>query len=132
MTDDTQTSGDNRILGLTRWVQAVFLVLFLCFFWLLDKLVTLGWSTFAEPNEIGSSAIAAVVAGFAVWGLYRHPRIQAWTNEVVAELARVAWPTRRETTASTIVVIVASLVAAAILGGFDAAWSAITDLIYKV
>ena len=128
---DTQQSGDIRISGLTRWVQAVFLVLFLCAFWVLDKLVTLGWSTFDEPNSMVASGLAAVLAALGVWTLHRHPRIKSWTDEVVGELAKVAWPSRRETSASTIVVIVASIVAAAIVGTFDAAWSTITDLIYK-
>ena len=43
----------------------------------------------------------------------------------------MAWPSRKETSASTIVVIITSIIAAGILGAFDAVWSTITDLIYK-
>lgn len=128
---DTQQSGDIRISSLTRWVQGVFLLFFLCAFWVLDKLVTVGWSAFAEPNPMVASGTAAALAAGLVFGLHRHPRIRAWTDEVVAELAKVAWPSRRETSASTVVVVVASIIAAIIVGAFDAAWSAITDLIYK-
>ena len=128
---DTQQSGDIRISSLTRSVQGVFLVLFVCAFWVLDKLITAGWSTFDEPNPMVASGAAAILAAAGIWSLHRHPRIRGWTDEVVGELAKVAWPSRRETSASTIVVIVASIVAAAIVGTFDAAWSAITDLIYK-
>ncbi len=129
---DASNSGETKVLGLTRWVQVVFLVLFLFAFWILDKVITLGWARFSEPNSTLASATAALVAGFGAWRFYKAPRIQTWADEVVGELTRVAWPSRRETGASTIVVIVASLVAAAILGAFDAAWSTITDLIYKV
>jgi preprotein translocase SecE subunit len=128
---EAQQSGDVRISNLTRWVQVVFLVLFLFAFWVLDKLVTLGWGVFAEPSPMIASALAAAVSAGGVWTLHRHPRIKAWTDEVVAELAKVTWPSRPETSASTIVVIVASIIAAIIIGAFDAAWSAITDLIYK-
>lgn len=128
---DTQQTGDIRISSLTRWVQGVFLLFFLCAFWVLDKLVTVGWGTFAEPNAMVASGTAVALAAGLVWGLQRHPRIRAWTDEVVAELAKVAWPSRRETSASTVVVVVASIIAAIIVGAFDAAWSAITDLIYK-
>jgi preprotein translocase SecE subunit len=128
---DTPHSTETKVLGLTRWVQVVFLVLFLFAFWVLDKLVTLGWSMLGEPNPMLASGASAVIAGVAAWRLYKHPRIQTWTDEVVGELARVAWPSRRETSASTLVVVIASIVAAVIVGTFDAAWSAITDLIYK-
>jgi preprotein translocase SecE subunit len=49
---------------------------------------------------------------------------------VAVELASVTWPTRKETWGNTVVVFVVSLVAAIIIGLFDAGWSAVTDLIY--
>ncbi len=63
--------------------------------------------------------------------LYRAPRANEFAHDVIAELAKVTWPTREETWAATIVVIVTSLVAAMITGVFDAAWKSITDLIYQ-
>ena len=54
------------------------------------------------------------------------------SHEIVGELAKVTWPSREETQVSTIVVIVTSIIAAIIVGSFDAVWSTITDLIYKV
>jgi preprotein translocase subunit SecE len=52
-------------------------------------------------------------------------------TDVVLELSKVTWPTRKETYASTIVVIVTSLIAAAVVGAFDFVWSYFTDLLYK-
>ena len=52
-------------------------------------------------------------------------------EDVVDELAKVTWPSRKETYTSTIVVIVTSLIAAFIVGAFDYVWSAITDFLYK-
>ncbi len=40
-------------------------------------------------------------------------------RSVIAELKKVAWPTRRETTVYTIVVIVTVVVVAALIGVFD-------------
>jgi preprotein translocase subunit SecE len=109
-----------------------YVVVALFLFWLLDKLGTSVWQKFAEPSEGVVSGVALVVAAVGVLWLYQRPAVQKLTTEVVAELARVSWPTRAETTAATVVVIITSLIAAAIVGGYDAVWSFLTDYIYKV
>ena len=121
----------TRGLGLSRWVQYVFVVVAAFVLWLADKLITIGWQYWDEPNEVLVTAISAVI-GFAVaLGLYRNAKSHQLAVDVVAELSKVSWPSRKETYASTIVVIVTSLIAAAIVGSFDFVWSAITDLLYK-
>ena len=72
----------------------------------------------------GLAAVAAVV----VW---RVPRTQQVSMEIALELRRVTWPSLRETRASTIAVIIASFVAAALLGVFDLAWGAIATWVYQ-
>jgi len=81
-----------------------------------------GWSlsTFAG---FGLAAIAAIV----VW---RIPKTQAVSLEVALELRRVTWPSIRETRAATVAVIVASAIAAVILGLFDMVWSWLSSRIY--
>ena len=118
-------------LGLTRWVQYVFVVSGLFFLWFLDKLVTLIWSNFAEPPATAITGLAAVVGLGSAIALYRNERIHTLVTDVVTELAKVTWPSRSETYASTVVVIVTSLIAAAIVGAFDFVWSFFTDLLYK-
>ena len=81
---------------------------------------------------VAVTAAAAILAAGTTLTLYRQEKVARVANEVVGELAKVTWPSRTETQVSTIVVVVTSLIAAAIVGVFDAAWSAITDLIYKV
>ncbi len=71
----------------------------------------------------GLAAVAAVV----VW---RIPRTQTVSLEVALELQRVTWPSLRETRAATVAVIVASAVAAVILGVFDMVWSWLSAKIY--
>jgi preprotein translocase subunit SecE len=81
-----------------------------------------GWSlsTFAG---FGLAAIAAIV-------LWRIPKTQAVSLEVALELRRVTWPSIRETRAATVAVIVASAIAAVILGLFDMVWSWLSARIY--
>jgi preprotein translocase subunit SecE len=124
-------SVSTRGLGLSRWVQYVFVVIAAVVLWLADKLITVGWQYIDEPNDVVVTAISAIL-GFAVaLGLYRTEKSHRLVVDVVSELSKVSWPSRKETYASTIVVIVTSIIAAAIVGSFDFVWSAITDLLYK-
>ena len=47
-------------------------------------------------------------------------------------MSRVTWPTRKETSSSTVIVVVTSVITAFVLFMFDTVWSAVTDLVYKV
>jgi preprotein translocase SecE subunit len=121
-----------KTLGLERWVQMAFLAFAVLSIWVLDKAIALVWDRFAEPPPELVTFVAAVLGAAITMVLYRNPKVSRISHEVVGELAKVSWPSRKETQVSTIVVIVTSLIAAVIVGAFDAAWSAITDLIYKV
>ena len=69
----------------------------------------------------------AVVVAVAVW---RYPKTQAVSLEIALELRRVTWPSLRETRAATVAVIVASAIAAVILGVFDFVWSWLSSKVY--
>ena len=58
-------------------------------------------------------------AGTARVVAYRNEQVFASVVEVTRELEKVTWPTRKETSAATIVVIVTVLIAALILSSFD-------------
>jgi preprotein translocase subunit SecE len=118
-------------LGLDRWVQYVFVVVAAFFLWFLDKVATLVWQNFAEPPTVTITAVAAVISISGTVALYRNERAHTMVSDVVAELAKVSWPSRKETYASTIIVIVTSLIAASVVGAFDFVWSFLTDLLYK-
>ena len=51
-------------------------------------------------------------------------------QQVRTEVSKVTWPTRKETQAATLVVIVTVIISAIILGAFDAVWSFATDKMY--
>jgi preprotein translocase subunit SecE len=71
--------------------------------------------------------VLAVIIALVVW---RIPKTQSVSLEIALELRRVTWPSLRETRAATVAVIVASFVAAAILGLFDMVWSWLSAKIY--
>ena len=120
-----------KSLGLDRWVQIAFMAFALLLLWLLDKIITLIWDRFAEPMPSLVTLLAAAIAIGTALLLYRQEKVSRVAHEVVGELTKVSWPSRKETQVSTLVVIITSVIAAIIVGTFDAAWSAITDLIYK-
>jgi preprotein translocase SecE subunit len=120
-----------KSLGLDRWVQIAFMAFALLLLWLLDKIITLIWDRFAEPTPSLVTLLAAAIAIGTTLVLYRQEKVSRVAHEVVGELTKVSWPSRRETQVSTLVVIITSVIAAIIVGSFDAVWSAITDLIYK-
>jgi preprotein translocase SecE subunit len=135
--EDTATTtpareGQPKTLGLARWVQMTFMAVGLLLLWVFDKVITIGWDRFAEPKPTVVTLVSFLVAAIVTFVLYRNERINRISLEIVGELAKVSWPSRKETQVSTVVVIITSIIAAAIVGAFDAAWSAITDLIYKV
>ena len=66
--------------------------------------------------------------GLAVLGIY-NDKINTWMTEVVGELKKVTWPTRKETSAATVVVIITLLIMAVILYAFDLIWG---TLIHKI
>jgi preprotein translocase subunit SecE len=81
-----------------------------------------GWSLSTVVGFVAAAIIAVIV--------WRIPRTQTVSLEVALELRRVTWPTLRETRAATIAVIVASAIAAVILGVFDMVWSWLSSHVY--
>jgi preprotein translocase subunit SecE len=121
----------SRGLGLNRWVQYVFVVIAALVLWIADKLILLVWQIWAEPNDVVATVLSAALGVTTALVLYRTEKSHRLVVDVVSELSKVTWPSRKETYASTIVVIVTSIIAAAVVGSFDFVWSAITDLLYK-
>lgn len=118
------------LLGPERWVQFAFIAAGVALFFLADRLSSLIWGQFAEPDPAIVSAIAGATAIFGTFALYRHPAVNKLADEVVSELSKVTWPTRDEVWVSTIVVVITSIVAAVYTGLFDAMWSALTNIVY--
>ncbi|HET9551688.1 MAG TPA: preprotein translocase subunit SecE, partial [Anaeromyxobacteraceae bacterium] len=81
-----------------------------------------GWTV----STVAGFAVAAAVA-VVVW---RIPKTQTVSLEIALELKRVTWPSLRETRAATVAVVVASFIAAIILGVFDFIWGRLSALVY--
>ncbi len=122
----------KRIVAIAYVLAAIAVGVFL------EKVIALAL-TYARVNDFQvfgdwslSTVIGFAVAAAAAVVVWRIPRTQAVSLEVALELRRVTWPSVRETRAATVAVIVASAIAAAILGVFDMVWSWLSAAVYKV
>lgn len=74
--------------------------------------------------------LGGIFALIIVLRTYRRPDIRTWTDEVASELAKVKWPTRKEVSNSTVIVIAASTVATLYLMLLDRLWAFVTNIVY--
>ena len=135
--DVNQEGVKATTLGLMKYVHAIFFGGAIVVGWLFIKVIETVWTslnlTFAAvppPSNwvtIGLGGGGACALAFYLW---RHPKVNRLAVEIVTELSKVTWPTRKELSASTVVVIILSVIAAIILGLFDFFWAWATDLIY--
>jgi len=69
--------------------------------------------------------LAIAVGAVLFFVLNRNKNANQFMNEVVVELSRVTWPTQKETTSATLVVIVMVMISGLILGLLDYFWTAL-------
>ena len=114
-------------MGANKFIHLTFAVGALLTAFVLSRATDWVWGYFSKPNELAVNAFAVMVAGAAAFFAYRNERVFATVHDITRELERVSWPTRKETSAATIVVLVTVAIAAVILSGFDAIWSFFTN-----
>ncbi len=82
-----------------------------------------------DPIKLGlavSTWTGIVTTAVLFAGLLRTPRVYIFADEVITELRRVTWPTQEETVRSSTVVVVFTVVLAAVLAVYDYIWLTIT------
>ena len=114
-------------MGPNKFVHLTFAVGALLAAFVISRAVDWGWSYFTKPNDLVVNLLAILVAGGAAIAVYRNERAYSSIVEVTRELEKVTWPTRKETSAATVVVLVTVMLSAIILSGFDAIWAGFTN-----
>jgi preprotein translocase subunit SecE len=139
ITKEQDKARPTGTLGVERWVQFSYAAGAVTLAWFLIKSSNAIWTILAdtvdsvpEPNATMIAVGAGLVAFIVAVVTYRSKKIHTFVVEVCVELSKVTWPSRKETRSQTIVVLIVSVIAAVILGVYDAIWSHITDLIYNV
>lgn len=134
---DAEESGTPVQLGYQRYVYAAYMAGALLVAFLTAKVGHLVWyrlgqwkPQFGEPVD-DILYPAAVVIGVVVAVYYwRKQEARQYANEVAEELSKVTWPSRKEVTSSTTVVVLTTLFATLFFALMDRFWSFITDKIY--
>jgi preprotein translocase subunit SecE len=119
-------------LGVDRWVQFTFLAGAAIGIMVFEKIIFAIWEIFDEPVANIVLAAAVISSTLLAFGLYRRESVRRFTREVFEELQKTTWPTREQTWGHTITVLAVSVIAAVIVGLFDAVWSTATDYLYKL
>ena len=71
-----------------------------------------------DSNVIRHGLPVAIGIGLFVF-LQFNPRVLIWAEEVVQEIRKVVWPSRKDTTAMTIVTLIMVTLSSLIVTGFD-------------
>lgn len=116
-------------MGERKYVQLMFLAGGMLFAYIMVMATDWIWGYFQKPPRMTVNVVGLVLAATGTWLLWRHRQTQQSAAETVAELRKVTWPTRKETSQATVVVIVTVIIAAMILQVFDAIWSRVTGYI---
>ena len=141
MNEKIETAGTTTTsspFGLIRYVHTMFIGGVFLVGWLLTQVIETTWTslnlsiTVVPPPSywisVAGASVVSIAAGLYLW---RHPKVNRLAVEIVSELSKVSWPTRKELYQSTIVVIILSIIAAVIIGLFDGFWSWFTDKIFS-
>lgn len=124
-------------LGHKRFVYAAYLAGGLAAAFVAAKVLDLAWlrleawkPAFGEPKDEITAPVGAVIGALVAWRYWRDQKIRKLAEETAEELTKVTWPTRKEVTNSTTVVIVATAFATVFFFLMDKFWSFVTNLVY--
>lgn len=119
-----------------RYVVLVFLIGALLTGLFVHQAVVSALLQFAMPDDVwagglfSTSSLAAAVTGLASFFiLIRNQNAVRFTGEVVAELAKVTWPTREETVRASTTVVITAIGLALLMGVFDLFWKTVADFV---
>ena len=117
-------------MGANRWVHLMFAGGGLVAAFLMIQITDWIWGYFARPTALYSNSIGIVGGAVVAFFAWRNKNLFTKATEIIMELKKVTWPTRKETQAATVVVIVTVIIASIFLGIFDLIWSWATSLLY--
>jgi len=124
-------------LGYQRYVYAAYMAGALLAAFLAAKIGHAAWyrlgqwkPQFGEPQDELLFPAAAVIGVLISVYYWRKPEARQYANEVAEELSKVTWPSRKEVTNSTTVVVLTTLFATVFFALMDRFWGFITDKIY--
>jgi preprotein translocase subunit SecE len=83
-----------------------------------------------EPSDELLLPFSAVVGGAVAVYYFRQAKARELAESVAQELSKVTWPTRKEVTSNTFIVIVTTAIATVFFTLMDRFWGFVTNLVY--
>jgi preprotein translocase subunit SecE len=117
-----------------KWVNLSYLAVAALLGYLILTLASKVVGTYDLETRIRNVELIVQIGSFAVGGilffiLYRNDKANQFMNEVMLELSRVTWPTTKETSSATFVVIIMVLISGMLLGLLDYFWTSLMKFI---
>lgn len=126
-------------LGVQRFVYASFMAIAILVAFLSAKLAEAAWRklaqykpTLGEPQEEAVYVVAALLGAGLSFYAWRRQDARTYIEEVASELSKVTWPSKKEVTNSTFVVVMTTLVATTFFALMDQFWRFVTDHVYAL
>jgi preprotein translocase subunit SecE len=128
-------------LGYRRYVYATYMAGAIAVSFLSTKLIDFLWyktsqwkpqwfGQWVEPqDEVVVLVSGAIGVGLAIY-YWRNKKVRTLIEEIAEELTRVTWPTRKEVTSSTTVVIIATAFSTIFFALMDQFWLWVTKHVY--
>lgn len=87
----------------------------------MSALLSNSWPVYARltDSEVVANLIPVVVAISVFVYFFASKNIRTWANEVIVEVSKVVWPSKKDTTAMTIFVCFFMIMSGILLGIFD-------------
>jgi preprotein translocase subunit SecE len=133
-----QESGTPMQLGYQRFVYGAYMAGALLVAFLSAKIGHVAWyrlgqwkPELGEPKDEILFPVAAIIGIATSLYYWRKPEARQYADEVAEELSKVTWPSRKEVTNSTTVVVLTTLFATVFFALMDRFWGYITDKIYS-
>lgn len=113
-----------------KWVNVSYLVLAILFGYTVFSIAGKAVAAYDLEAQFKSidlilRGVSAVAGALLFLGLYRNDRANQFMNEVVVELSRVTWPSQKDTSSATMIVIVMVVISGMVLGLLDYFWTQI-------
>ncbi len=125
-------------MGYKRYVYAAYLAGAVVVGFLFAKVGHVAWyrlgqwkPELGEPQDELLFPVAAVVGVAVALYYWRKPESRQYADEVAEELSKVTWPSRKEVTNSTTVVVLTTIFATVFFALMDQFWKFVTDKIYS-
>jgi len=132
--------GTPQQLGHKRFVYAGYMGGAIAIAFLLSKIGNLAWYRVSQwkpqwglgdPKDELIMGVGAVIGAMVALYYWRKKKARQYIEEVAEELSKVTWPSRKEVTNSTAVVVFTTLSMTVFFALMDQFWRYVTDKIYS-